>query len=152
MVVDRYTAAILAELRKLGNRLPTVEMHPNLSVFRPREPQKTLLLGRPAMLAELAADDTIRNGVFFYSLWNGYRSQTRQMELESFLAGRNVELVEAHTSGHADLETLQALLKRVNPQKIIPIHPFSQKHFKEFSDRVRVVQTGNCRMLSFIKI
>jgi ribonuclease J len=142
MVVDRYTAAILAELRKLGNRLPTVEMHPNLSVFRPREPQKTLLLVRPSMLAELAADDTIRNGVFFYSLWNGYRSQTRQMELESFLAGRNVELVEAHTSGHADLETLQALLKRVNPQKIIPIHTLFPEHFKEFSDRVRVVQDG----------
>ena len=142
MVVDRYTAAILAELHKLGNRLPTVGAHPNLSVFRPREPQKTLMLVRPSMLAELAADDTIRNGMFFYSLWNGYRSRPRQMELEAFLAGRNVELVEAHTSGHADLETLQTLLKRVNPQKIIPIHTLFPEHFKEFSDRVQVVQDG----------
>ena len=142
MVVDRYTAATLAELHKLGNRLPTVGTHPNLSVFRPREPQKTLLLVRPTMLAELAADDTIRNGMFFYSLWRGYRSQPRQMQLEEFLAGRDVELVEAHTSGHADLETLQTLLERINPQKIIPIHTLFPEHFKEFSNRVRVVQDG----------
>lgn len=142
MVIDRYTAATLAELHKLGNSLPTVRTHKSLSICRPQEPQKTLMLVRPSMLAELAADDTIRNGVFFYSLWNGYRSQPRQMQLEEFLSGRNVELVEAHTSGHADIETLQTLLKRVNPQKIIPIHTLFPEHFKEFSDRVRVVQDG----------
>ena len=142
MVIDRYTAATLVELSKLGNQLPTVRTHTGLSIHRPQAPQKTLLLVRPSMLAELTADDTIRNGVFFYSLWNGYRSQPRQMELEAFLSGRDVELVEAHTSGHADLGTLQMLLERVNPQKIVPIHTLFPESFKEFSDRVRVVQDG----------
>lgn len=142
MVIDRYTAATLAELHKLGNKLPTAGRHPNLSIRRPMDAQKTLMLVRPSMLAELSADDTIRSGVFFYSLWNGYRSQPGQMELEKFLVGRGVELVEAHTSGHADTHTLRLLLERLKPKQIIPIHTLSPEHFREFSDRVRVVQDG----------
>ena len=106
-VIDRYTAAILAELHKLGNKLPTAGSPKNLSVYAPKEARKILMLVRPSMLKELAKNDTVQNGLFFYSLWSGYRSQPGQMELEAFLSGRGFELVEAHTSGHADVETLQ---------------------------------------------
>ncbi len=142
MVIDRYTAATLAELRKLGNQLPTVRTHTGLSIHRPQEPHKTLMLVRPSMLDELRNDDTIQNGVFFYSLWNGYRSQPGQMELEAFLSSRGVELVEAHTSGHADSMTLQRLLSKLNPKQIIPIHTLSPERFTAFSNRVRVVRDG----------
>ncbi len=142
MVIDRYTAATLAELRKLGNKLPTAGRHPNLSIRRPEDVQKTLMLVRPSMLAELRKDDTIQNGVFFYSLWNGYRSQPGQVELEEFLSERGFELVEAHTSGHADSKTLQRLLSKLNPKQIIPIHTLAPECFTAFSDRVRVVWDG----------
>ena len=142
MVVDRYTAATLAELHKLGNNLPTVKTHSNLSIYSPQETRKTLRLIRPSMLGELRKDDTIQNGIFFYSLWSGYRNQSGQIELEDFLYSRDIELVEAHTSGHVDAETLQRLLSKLNPKQIIPIHTGSPEGFKEFSDRVRVVQDG----------
>lgn len=142
MVVDCYTAAILAELRKLGNKLPTAKTHSNLSIYRPQEPQKTLMLVRPSMLSELLPDDEIQNGVFFYSLWNGYRDEPRQAELEAFLSQRGFEFVEAHTSGHADTETLQRLLAKLNPQQIIPIHTSLPQGFAKFSGKVRIAQNG----------
>ena len=113
-----------------------------MSIRRPEDVQKTLMLVRPSMLAELRKDDTIQNGVFFYSLWNGYRSQPGQVELEEFLSERGFELVEAHTSGHADSKTLQRLLSKLNPKQIIPIHTLAPECFTAFSDRVRVVWDG----------
>ena len=142
MVIDRYTAAILAELHKLGNNLPTAGNHPNLSVFSPKDARKILMLVRPSMLTELANNEIIRDGVFFYSLWSGYRDEERQKDFENFLAGRGFTIEIAHTSGHADIETLRLLISSLNPKQIIPIHTFSPERFTEFSDKVRIVQNG----------
>lgn len=142
MVIDRYTAAILAELHKLGNNLPTVGNHPNLSVFSPKDAQKMLRLVRPSMLTELANNEIIQDGVFFYSLWSGYRDEERQKDFENFLAGRGFTIEIAHTSGHADIETLRLLISSLNPKQIIPIHTFSPERFTKFSDKVRIVKNG----------
>jgi ribonuclease J len=142
MVIDRYTAAILAELHKLGNNLPTAGNHPNLSVFSPKDARKILMLVRPSMLTELANNEIIRDGVFFYSLWSGYRDEERQKDFENFLIGRGFTIEIAHTSGHADIETLRLLISSLNPKQIIPIHTFSPERFTEFSDKVRIVQNG----------
>ena len=144
MVIDRYTATILAELRKLGTNLPTVGNPKNLSIYAPKDVRKTLMLVRPSMLTELAENDTVRNGLFFYSLWSGYREETKQKDFESFLAGRGFTIESAHTSGHADTETLRLLISSLNPKQIIPIHTFSPERFTEFSDsdKVRIIQNG----------
>lgn len=142
MVIDRYTAATLAELHKLGNKLPRAGRHPHLSIRRPKDTKGILMMVRPSMSKALEADDTIKDGVFFYSLWNGYRNERRQAEFEAFLRGRGFSMVEAHTSGHADTDTLRLLLERLNPQRIIPIHTLCPERFREFADRVRIVQDG----------
>ncbi len=142
MVIDNYTAAVLAELRKLGNKLPSCRTHPNITIHRPEEAKKTLMLIRPSHLSKLKEDESIKDGIFLYSLWSGYRDQEKQKELEEFLKGRNIELIEAHTSGHADVDTLQTLLEQLNPKKIIPIHTLYPEQFKDFSDRVHIVQDG----------
>jgi len=142
MVIDRYTAATLAELYKLGNKLPTTGKHPNLSIHRPKNVQQTLMLVRPSMKKALEADDTIKNGVFLYSLWSGYRKEHRQANFEEFLNRRGFSIVEVHTSGHADTHTIRLLIERLNPKQIIPIHTLSPKRFEEFSGRVRIVPNG----------
>ncbi len=142
MVIDHYTAAILTELNKLGNKLPTVGNHPNLSVFLPKDERKTLMLVRPSMLRKIAENDKIQNGVFIYSLWKGYRDETKQKDFESFLIERGFTIKVAHTSGHADVDTIRTLLSTLNPKQFIPIHTFSPERFTEFSDKVRIVRDG----------
>jgi len=142
MVIDRYTAAILAELHKLGNNLPTAGNHPNLSVFSPKDARKILMLVRSSMLTEVANNEIVRDGVFFYSLWSGYRDEERQKDFENFLVGRGFTIEIAHTSGHADIETLRLLISSLNPKRILPIHTFSPERFTEFSDKVRIEQNG----------
>ncbi len=147
MVIDRYTAAVLAELRKLGSDLPTLRTHRNLSIYMPHDSRKALMLVRPSMIAEMTENEIFQNGVFIYSLWSGYREDSRQKELESFLIERGFTIKVVHTSGHADAETLRDLLSALNPKQIIPIHTFWPERFTEFSDKVRVVQDGeviNC--------
>ena len=100
------------------------------------------MLVRPSMLTKLAENDTIRNGLFFYSLWSGYRDEIKQKDFESFLVGRGFTIKAAHTSGHADAETLRLLLSELNPKQIIPIHTFSPERFTEFSDKVRIANDG----------
>ena len=142
MVVDRYTAAVLAELHKLGNKLPTAGNPSHLSIYPPKDAKKTLMLVRPSMMTKLAENDTIRDGLFFYSLWRGYRDEIKQKDFESFLVGRGFTIESAHTSGHADAKTLHHLISSLNPKQIIPIHTFLPERFAEFSDRVCIVNDG----------
>jgi len=142
MVIDRYTAVILAELGKLGNRLPQAGKHPNLSIFPPENGQRALYLARPSMMERFAKDEAIRNGLFLYSLWSGYRHEPRQAAFEEFLTQRGFSLVTAHTSGHADEATLRKLMERLRPKQIIPIHTLYPERFADYSDRVRVARNG----------
>lgn len=61
-------------------------------------------------------------GLLIYSMWSGYR---KQPEMEAFLCAcedMGLKVVELHTSGHADADTIKRLIAHVNPTKIIPVH------------------------------
>lgn len=142
MVIDRYTAAILAELSKLGNQLPQVGKHPNLSIFPPEDKRRALYLARPSMMERLAEEQAIDDGLFLYSLWNGYRREPRQAAFEEFLIQKGFSIATVHTSGHADEATLCELIERLSPKQIIPIHTLYPEQFAEYSDRTHVVRNG----------
>jgi ribonuclease J len=142
MVIDRYTAAVLARLQEQKRTIPSAGTHEGLSIYMPKEANKTLRMVRPSKLHELAEDESIRDGVFLYSLWQGYRKQDSQQQLEAFLAARGVEIIAAHTSGHADTGTLQAVIERLEPKRVIPIHSFAPEGFRELSDRVVMANDG----------
>ena len=61
-------------------------------------------------------------GLLIYSMWSGYR---KQPEMEAFLCAcedMGLKVVELHTSGHADADTIKRLIAHVNPGEIIPVH------------------------------
>ncbi len=97
-------------------------------------PDKSLICVRASMLPwmrSLAKHLPLTDGVLFYSMWSGYRERA---EMSEFLNGcRALGLREEtlHTSGHAGCKDLRALIDRVKPDKIIPVHTLCPEWFAE---------------------
>lgn len=68
-------------------------------------------------------------GILFYSMWNGYKAKEDVAEFLRFMQGKGVRIVDLHTSGHADADTVQALINDVAPQYIIPVHTENAEWF-----------------------
>jgi len=78
-----------------------------------------------------------------YSQWLGYLK-------EEFNDESNIELLKnlqqkynwvyAHTSGHADLDTLKLFAKSLNPKKLVPIHTEYKEEFTEHFDNVVILE------------
>ncbi len=82
-------------------------------------------------MRSLAQHLPLADGVLFYSMWSGYREKAGMSE---FLNGcRELGLKEEtlHTSGHAGCKDMKALINRVNPDKIIPVHTLRPEWFAE---------------------
>lgn len=80
---------------------------------------------------------------YIYSLWAGYQEQETTKEFTDLLANRGFEYTKVHTSGHADVPTLQWMAKIINPSTIIPIHTFQPDEFqRHFSQPVKVLEDG----------
>jgi len=99
-------------------------------------PGKSLICVRASMLPwmrSLAQRLSLADGVLFYSMWSGYRKRAGMSE---FLNGcRELGLREEtlHTSGHAGRKDLTALIERVKPDEIIPVHTLRPEWFAEVS-------------------
>jgi ribonuclease J len=73
-------------------------------------------------LNRLNEECSFDNGVLIYSMWNGYKQQP---EVSSFIEAckeMGLDIVDLHTSGHADAGTITALIDKINPDIIVPIH------------------------------
>lgn len=81
----------------------------------------------------------INNACLIYSMWDGYKDEK---EISEFLDnvkdfGIN-DIIDLHTSGHADLETIR-LLNNLNAKKVIPIHTTNSKGLKNILNNVCLV-------------
>ncbi|MFP4333702.1 MAG: MBL fold metallo-hydrolase, partial [Campylobacterales bacterium] len=78
-----------------------------------------------------------------YSQWLGYMkeefSDQRTAELFENLKGK-YNWVYAHTSGHADLESLQKFSKAINPKRLIPIHTEHKEDFQKHFENVCILE------------
>jgi ribonuclease J len=78
-----------------------------------------------------------------YSLWEGYKKEDSTRKLLEFLANRGVKIQSLHTSGHADVKTLQRVVQEIKPLRIIPIHTFHPKKYQElFGERALTLADG----------
>jgi len=86
---------------------------------------KYLLMVKTSMLEDikkLYKKKHITNACLIYSMWEGYKSQTLMNQfLEDIKKYGIKEIINLHTSGHADKEALR-LLNILNAKKVIPIH------------------------------
>ena len=71
-----------------------------------------------------------KDGNLIYSMWSGYKEQPKTKEFIDIFKSNNFKIIDMHTSGHADVETLKEYVNAINPKRIIPIHTNNKKDYK----------------------
>jgi len=84
----------------------------------------------------------IDNANIIYSQWLGYLeeeySDSKTVSMMNHLK-ENYHWTYAHTSGHADLDTLKKFSSSISPKKLIPIHTEYKEKFSEHFDNVCIM-------------
>ena len=171
-IVDIYTANVLYELRQLGNNLPFPSPeYLNIKVFFPRrltqkifneigeefarrfskfyisreqlraEQSRIVMACRPSMRSDIERCG-LHDGVFLYSLWNGYRNSSYQQYFENTLKKAGFSLETSHTSGHASVADIKRVISGLDPQKLVPIHTMQPDAFIDYSDKTDLKDDG----------
>jgi ribonuclease J len=79
----------------------------------------------------------IKDGNLIYSMWSGYKDQPKTKDFIDLFVSNNFKIIDIHTSGHADVETLKEYANAINPKLLIPIHTNNKKDYKNiFSQTV----------------
>lgn len=171
-IVDIYTANILYELRQLGNQLPYPSAaYKNIKVFYPyqltkkifskigekyakrfspyhisktnlqKQEKNIVMTVRPSMKRDLETAG-LRNGLFVYSLWHGYRDSGYQKKFEGYLKQVGFAMRFLHTSGHATITDIEKLIDKLQPKKVVPIHSMAPNAFASITDKVIFIEDG----------
>lgn len=89
--------------------------------------KKTMVVGTSQMdrikglLDKLPQEETL----LIYSSWDGYYKNPEQVKVNpTYKQFRDMfyNVVDIHTSGHADRQTIEKVIKTVNPKEVICIH------------------------------
>lgn len=99
--------------------------------------QKFVMCVRPSMksyLETLSDEISFDGGILFYSMWNGYKQKEDIAEFLQFMQSKGVQIVDLHTSGHADEATIRKLVEDVNPDYIIPVHTENAEWFEQYEN------------------
>lgn len=94
-----------------------------------KNPSDFVVIVRPSMKNDLDKITTDK-GNLIYSMWEGYKEQSSTKDFLDWLTSRNFAIIDIHTSGHADIETLKEFADSINPKTIIPIHTFNKQDYK----------------------
>jgi ribonuclease J len=171
-VIDVYTANVLYELKLPENKLPFPSKdYPNIKVFYPyeitqrifkdigekyarrfssfhmsrvnlkNEQNDIIMAVRPSMQNDLQRSD-LKNGLFIYSLWQGYRDTNHQQNFEKHLQNNGFECTSLHTSGHAVEDDIKKLIDGLNPKLVIPVHTMVPEAFEGISDKTMLLGDG----------
>ena len=98
---------------------------------------------RPSMKYDLEHIPNIEGGNLIYSMWHGYEKKKGTKEFIDYLKGRNFTVNHIHSSGHADLPTLEKMVNAVAPKKLVPIHTFNRSDYKNiFNVPVKELKDG----------
>lgn len=97
-------------------------------------PAKSLICVRTSMLPwirSLSKHLPLADGVLFYSMWSGYREKPEMAEFLTTCRELGLGEKVLHTSGHAGQKDLTALIERVRPDEIIPVHTLCPEWFAD---------------------
>ena len=67
--------------------------------------------------------------LIIYSMWKGYLDEER---VKAFIDG--YRKVDVHTSGHADANTIDDIVKKTMPSTIIPVHTENDDWFSKYNN------------------
>ncbi len=94
---------------------------------------KFVMCVRPIMeryLEGLSEKLNFSGGVLFYSMWSGYKQKEDIAEFLQFMEEKGIRVVDLHTSGHADANTIKSLIEDVDPRYILPVHTENAQWFE----------------------
>ncbi len=90
-------------------------------------------------LERLSEEMDFAGGVLFYSMWSGYKKKRDTAEFLQFMQSKGVRIVDLHTSGHADEETIRTLIRNVSPGYILPVHTENAGWFRSCGEGTTVL-------------
>ena len=89
-------------------------------------PGKKMIFVRTSMLPFLIKymdnRPTSEKNLLIYSMWQGYKETPKVEKFLSFCTDQKMEMVDLHCSGHAYRNTIQQLIRWLEPKVLIPIH------------------------------
>ena len=101
--------------------------------------EKFLMCIRPSMknyLMKLNEVCSFKDGVLFYGMWKGYLEKEDMKEFISFMEKLGVKMHILHTSGHADVNAINALVESARPQYIIPVHTQYPEWYSKYDAQI----------------
>lgn len=171
-VVDVYGAYILEKLSEFSKLPSLLRGYPNMGVYfysKPtsklkadgyekliykytskkinkediiNNPSNYVLLVRSSMVRDLKSIN-IKDGNLIYSMWSGYKDQPKTKDFIDLFVSNNFKIIDIHTSGHADVETLKEYANAINPKMIILIHTNNKKDYKNIFSQTVVELNDN---------
>lgn len=96
-----------------------------------------LMCIRPSMrnyLEKLNELVSFENGLLFYGMWKGYLERPDMKEFIDYMSAKGVKIHILHTSGHADANTIDNIVKKAMPTTIIPVHTENDGWFSKYKD------------------
>jgi len=106
------------------------------------EQQNNIIMAvRPSMQRDIEKCG-LHDGLFIYSLWQGYRDSEYQQKFEKYLEQTGFEKTAIHTSGHASVSDIKRVITGLDPKKIIPIHTMMPMAFNGISGKTECKEDG----------
>jgi len=106
------------------------------------EQQNNIIMAvRPSMQRDIEKCG-LHDGLFVYSLWQGYRDSEYQQKFEKYLDQTGFERTSIHTSGHASVSDIERVITGLDPKKIIPIHTMMPAAFNGISNKTECKEDG----------
>lgn len=84
-------------------------------------------------LKKINEERSFENGILFYSMWKGYRENEYTKEFLRYMESTGVKIHTLHTSGHADIATIDRLVEKTSPDILIPVHTERPEWFEKYN-------------------
>jgi len=173
LAIDFYIANVLKELSEFGAIPYPSKNFPEIKVFFPyrlsrmisnkgnerllyrfkdykitkeqigEQFDKTVMIVRPSMLKDLEYIKGLENGIFIYSMWDGYKKEKTTKRFIDFLVGKGMTEKRIHTSGHADRDALKRMVEVLKPKNLVPIHTFEGDEYENIFTGTKVLRIND---------
>ena len=91
---------------------------------------------------EIEAAGIPPKSVLFYSQWAGYMAETSYKPTEVFCRKHGIDILQAHTSGHATVSDLKRFADALKPKTLVPVHTFGAGKFHKLFNNVKELKDG----------
>lgn len=90
-------------------------------------------------IKKLQSKGHVEQACLIYSMWDGYKEQEITKTFLENVKELNIDILDLHTSGHADKETIKRLVDIVDAEKVIPIHTTNREGLKDLAAEEKIV-------------